>query len=130
MARSPILPKKLDLVQHKYRLLSNGKTVAEFKTLKTASTGSQKQKIQLEQVKIKDATFGNWIKTAASKLTRKNLAIQEFDAAGKLLSTYRVSGCWVSEFSALPELDAGANAVIIETLSLETEGWERDDNPP
>ncbi len=40
------------------------------------------------------------------------------------------ANCWVSEFSSLPELDAGANAVVIESLTLETEGWERDDNSP
>ena len=34
--------------------------------------------------------------------------------------------CWVSEFQALPELDANANAVAIQTLKLENEGWERD----
>lgn len=130
MARTPFIPKKPVLTQHKYRLLSNGKPVAEFKTLKTAATESQKQTIQLEQVKITDTAFKSWINTAVTKLMHKDLAIQEFDVAGKLLSTYRVSGCWVSEFSALPELDAGANSVIIETLHLETESWEKDDNPP
>jgi len=38
--------------------------------------------------------------------------------------------CWVSEFQALPELDASANAVAIQTLRLENEGWERDPDVP
>jgi phage tail-like protein len=39
---------------------------------------------------------------------------------------YLVHRCWVSEFQALPDLDAGANAVAIEHIKLENEGWERD----
>ena len=40
--------------------------------------------------------------------------------------SYQLFRCWVSEFQALPDLDANANAVAIQTLKLETEGWERD----
>jgi len=32
--------------------------------------------------------------------------------------------CWVSEFLAL--LDADANAVALQRIKLENEGWERD----
>jgi phage tail-like protein len=39
---------------------------------------------------------------------------------------YRVYRCWPSKFQALPELDAGGNAVAIQTLELQNEGWERD----
>ena len=39
---------------------------------------------------------------------------------------YKVYRCWVSEFQALPDLDANANAVAIEHIKLENEGWERD----
>ena len=40
--------------------------------------------------------------------------------------SYKVFRCWVSEFQAQPDLDANANAVAIQTLKLENEGWERD----
>ncbi len=43
-----------------------------------------------------------------------------------MVIAYKVFRCWVSEFQALPELDAGGNAVAIQTLKLENEGWERD----
>ena len=46
--------------------------------------------------------------------------------AGQLAISYRVFRCWVSEFQALPDLDANANAVAIQTIKLENEGWERD----
>lgn len=32
----------------------------------------------------------------------------------------------MSEYQALPDLDANANAVAIQTIKLENEGWERD----
>ena len=47
-------------------------------------------------------------------------------SAGQLVISYKVYRCWVSEFQALPDLDANANAVAIQTLKLENEGWERD----
>lgn len=57
---------------------------------------------------------------------RKDLIIEVYNEAGQLVLAYKVYRCWVSEFQALPELDANANAVAIETLKLENEGWERD----
>ena len=49
-----------------------------------------------------------------------------YNEAGQLAIAYKVFRCWVSEYQALPELDASANAVAIQTLKLENEGWERD----
>ncbi|MFC2077576.1 phage tail protein [Candidatus Bipolaricaulota bacterium] len=57
---------------------------------------------------------------------RKELIIDVFNEAGQLAISYKVFRCWVSEFQALPELDANANAVAIQTIKLENEGWERD----
>lgn len=57
---------------------------------------------------------------------RKDIILEVYNEAGQLALAYRVYGCWVSEYQALPELDASANAVAIQTLKLENEGWERD----
>lgn len=57
---------------------------------------------------------------------RKDLIIEMYNEAGQLAVSYKVFRCWASEFQALPELDASGNAVAIETLKLENEGWERD----
>ena len=57
---------------------------------------------------------------------RKEIIIEVYNEAGQLVIAYKVFRCWVSEFQALPELDANANAVAIQTLKLENEGWERD----
>ena len=61
------------------------------------------------------------------KYFRKDVVtIEGYNEAGQLAIAYKVFRCWVSEFEALPELDADANAVAIQTLKLENEGWERD----
>jgi phage tail-like protein len=57
---------------------------------------------------------------------RKNLIIEFYNEAGQLAIAYKVYRCWPSEYQALPELDASGNAVAIQTLKLENEGWERE----
>ena len=57
---------------------------------------------------------------------RKDIIIELYNEAGQLAISYKVYRCWVSEFQALPDLDANANAVAIQSLKLENEGWERD----
>jgi len=57
---------------------------------------------------------------------RKDIVIDLYNEAGQLAISYKVFRCWVSEYQALPDLDANANAVAIEILKLENEGWERD----
>ena len=57
---------------------------------------------------------------------RKDILIEVYNEAGQLAISYKVFRCWVSEFQALPDLDANANAVAIQTIKLENEGWERD----
>ncbi|WP_250283816.1 phage tail protein [Frankia sp. CiP1_Cm_nod2] len=56
---------------------------------------------------------------------RKDITIDVFNEAGQQVLSYRVFRCWVSEYQALPDLDANANAVAIQTIKLENEGWER-----
>jgi phage tail-like protein len=57
---------------------------------------------------------------------RKDIIIELYNETGQLVIAYKVFRCWVSEFQALPDLDANANAVAIARLKLENEGWERD----
>ncbi len=57
---------------------------------------------------------------------RKHITIEVYNEAGQLAIAYKVYRCWVSEFQALPDLDANGEAVAIQTLKLENEGWERD----
>ena len=57
---------------------------------------------------------------------RKDIIIDLYNEAGQLAISYKVYRCWVSEYLALPDLDANANAVAIQRIKLENEGWERD----
>jgi phage tail-like protein len=57
---------------------------------------------------------------------RKDLIIEVYNEAGQLAIAYKVFRCWVSEYQAMPDLDANANAVAIQHIKLENEGWERD----
>jgi phage tail-like protein len=57
---------------------------------------------------------------------RKDIIIDFYNEAGQLAISYKVYRAWVSEYQALPDLDANANAVAIQHLKLENEGWERD----
>ena len=57
---------------------------------------------------------------------RKDVIIEVYNEAGQLALAYKVFRAWVSEYQALPELDANANAVAIQSIKLENEGWIRD----
>jgi phage tail-like protein len=57
---------------------------------------------------------------------RKDLIIEIYNEAGQLAIAYKVYRCWVSEYQAAPDLDANANAVALQHIKLENEGWERD----
>ena len=57
---------------------------------------------------------------------RKDLIIDFYNEAGQLAISYKVYRAWVSEYQALPDLDSNANAVAIQHIKLENEGWERD----
>lgn len=71
--------------------------------------------------------FGSGLGAEVSlKDFRKDVIIEVYNEAGQLALSYKVYRCWPSEFQALPELDASASAVAIQTLKLENEGWERD----
>ena len=64
---------------------------------------------------------------AALKSYRKDLVLEVMNEAGQVAIAYRIYRAWVSEYQALPELDANSNAVAIETLTLQHEGFERDE---
>lgn len=93
--------------------------------------------ITLERGVTHDADFEKWANKVwnfgsglgaevSLKDFRKDITIELYNEAGQLVIAYNVFRCWVSEFSAMPELDANANAVSIQSIKLENEGWERD----
>jgi phage tail-like protein len=102
---------------------SPGRTKYEPITLERGVTHD----IEFEQWANKVWNFDAGLGSEVSlKDFRKDLIIEVYNEAGQLAIAYKVFRCWVSEFQALPDLDANANAVAIQTLKLENEGWERD----
>ncbi len=61
---------------------------------------------------------------------RKDIIIELHNEAGQVALAYKVYRCWVSEYQAVPELDSNGNAVALEMIKLENEGWERDTDVP
>lgn len=57
---------------------------------------------------------------------KKELTLEVMNEKGHVAKRYFLHNCWVSEFTAVPDLDANANAVAIENMKIELEGWERD----
>jgi phage tail-like protein len=93
--------------------------------------------ISLERGVTHDPEFENWANKVWSfgtglgaevslKDFRKDLTLEVYNEAGQLVLAYKIYRCWVSEYQILPDLDASANAIAIEQIKLENEGWERD----
>src|SRR5215218_5224694 len=102
---------------------SPGRTEYEPITLERGVTHDK----EFEQWANKIWNYGSGLGAETSlKDFRKDITIELYNEAGQLALAFRVFRCWVSEFQALPELDANANAVAIQQLKLENEGWERD----
>lgn len=98
---------------------------------------SEYEAITLERGVTHDPEFEQWANKVwnfgagagvevSLKDFRKDLILEVFNEAGQVVLGYRVFRCWVSEFQALPELDANANAIAIQSIKLENEGWDRD----
>jgi phage tail-like protein len=97
--------------------------------------------ITLEQGMSQDPEFERWAGKVWSvgaglgaevslKDFRKDISIEVYNEAGQKVLAYNVFRCWVSEFQAMPDMDANANAVAIRTVKLENEGWVRDVEVP
>jgi phage tail-like protein len=102
---------------------SPGRTEYEAITLDRGVTHD----LEFEQWANKVWQFKGGLGTESSlKDFRKDLIIEVYNEAGQLALAYKVYRCWISEYQAIPELDANGNAVAIQHIKLENEGWERD----
>jgi phage tail-like protein len=91
--------------------------------------------IALERGRTHDLEFEKWANLIYStdgdpaislKDFRKDIIIEVLNEQGTVALAYKVYRCWVSEYQATAELDANAHAVLIESMTLQNEGWERD----
>ena len=129
ISKVSVLKRTTDVVKHRaggdpstsYK--SPGKTEYDAITLERGVTHD----IDFEQWANKVWNFGSGLGAEVSLQDfRKDLIIEVYNEAGQLALAYKVYRCWVSEYQAMPDLDANANAVAIQHLKLENEGWERD----
>src|SRR5574342_252720 len=102
---------------------SPGRTKYEAVTLERGVTHDK----EFEKWANKVWNFGSGLGAEVSlKDFRKDIIIEVYNEAGQLALAYKVYNCWVSEYQSLPDLDASAGAIAIQTIKLENEGWERD----
>ena len=86
---------------------------------------------EFEQWANKVWNFGSGLGAEVSlKDFRKDFIIEIYNEAGQLAIAYKVFRCWVSEYQAAADLDANANAILIQSIKIEHEGWERDVDVP
>lgn len=92
--------------------------------------------IVLERGVTHDTAFEDWANLvfkyggAGAEMSlmnfRKDIVIDFFNEQGVKALSYIAHRCWVSEYQALPDLDANAHSVAIQYIKIENEGWERD----
>ncbi len=96
---------------------------------------SKYEAITLERGLTQDLNFHDWARLVWNHMAapgaevslanvRKDIYLEVYNEAGQLVIAYKLYRCWVSEYRALPDLDVNANAVAIEHIHLENEGWD------
>jgi phage tail-like protein len=88
--------------------------------------------VTLERGITQDKTFETWANAAqvldhgaaATSLAnlRQEVSITLLNEEAQPVLRWLLHRCWVSEYQALPDLDAGSNTVAIEHVKLENEG--------
>jgi phage tail-like protein len=103
---------------------SPGRTEFDAITLERGVTND----VAFEQWANKIWNYGAGLGAEGSlKDFRKDITLEMYNEAGQLAIAYKIYRCWVSEYQAMPDLDSNANAVAIQHIKLENEGWERDE---
>ncbi len=106
-------------------------------TTRRAPGATHYEPITIERGVTHDTEFETWANKVANlgggagteaslKDFRKDVILELVNEAGQIVVAYKIYRCWPSEFTALPDLDANGNAIAIQSLVLQNEGWERD----
>jgi phage tail-like protein len=109
----------------------------DLSTPRHAPGSTKYEPITLERGVTFDPAFEIWANLVFStqgpgavslKNYKRNLFIDVLNLQGVKVKSYKVLRAWVSEYVALPDLDANANAILLEHVVVQNEGWERDDS--
>jgi phage tail-like protein len=98
---------------------------------------SEYDAVTLERGVTQDTEFEQWANKVwdlgaglgsevSLKDFRKDVVLELLNEAGQIVLAYKIFRCWVSEYAALPELDANAGVVAIQRITIQNEGWSRD----
>lgn len=123
------LKKTVEVIEHR-----DGGDVS---TLRKSPGQAKFEPVTLERGLTHDVEFERWANKVwnyganpglevSLKDFRKDIILEILNEAGQKALAYKIFRCWVSEYTAVPELDANANAVAIESMILQNEGFERD----
>lgn len=105
-------------------------------TLRKSPGPTKYDTIILERGVTHDPQFEKWAKLvhniegdAARSLKnfRKDISIEVYNEQSQKVIAYNVFRCWVSDYQAQADLDASGNAVLIQSITLQNEGWQRDE---
>jgi phage tail-like protein len=129
LSKMSALKRTTEVIKHR--------TGGDHSTSRKSPGRTEYEPITLERGVTHDLEFEKWANKvwnysgglgAESSLKdfRSDLYIEVYNEAGQLVIGYKVYRCWVSEYQALPDFDANGNAVAIQQIKLENEGWERD----
>jgi len=130
VSKVSVLKRSTELIEHREG--------GDPSTSRKSPARTKYEPITLERGVTHDLEFENWANKVwsignalGSEMSlgdfRKNITIDLANEAGQTAISYKVYRCWVSEFQALPDLDSNANAVAIEKIVVQNEGWERDE---
>lgn len=129
VSRVGALRRSTEVIQHREggdpstQRMSPGQTNYEAITLERGVTHDP----EFEKWANKVWNYGSGLGAEVSlKDFRKDIIIELMNESGQVAIAYKVYRCWVSEYEALPDLDANDNAVAIQNITLQNEGWERD----
>ena len=108
----------------------------ESNTVRKLAGKTKYEPITLEQGLSLDTDFEDWAdqvnkfggtdQAQKDNEFRKELRVEVLDLDGEIVLKYKMRKCWVSEYTAIPDFDANANAIAIKTLKIEHEGWVKD----
>jgi phage tail-like protein len=129
VSKVSVLKRSIEVVEHR----SGG----DASTARKSPGRVKYDAITLERGLTQDSAFHDWAGLVwsygaglGSEVSlanfRKSLYLEFYNEAGQLVMAYKIYRCWVSEYQAMPDLDANANAIAIEHIKLEHEGFERD----
>lgn len=99
--------------------------------------GTSYEAVTLEQGLTHDPVFENWANlvnniegdaaTSLVNFRKPSLIVNVLNLQGQVALSYKLFRAWVSEYTAVPELDSTSmNTVAIQRIVIQHEGWQRD----